>query len=232
MISSKRFTSLAEEAGVLALKKVANRRKLEQMSLDRAHVFRQLEDFPPECNSTYNALWEDADLNAAYDAYSTDLDSAVADVGDTDQCTDNGDGEINCDFAESPPSEPDFRSACTAAGGDVAEVPLDIYCTMELEGEPGSIFIDLPMALDCFPSGSDFDSCETYILDEFDLLISFLEGILEGSFTDEGFTNVQCEVGTPDKPNGDTTSASSIMRGGYGIVASTALVIGAVAVLG
>lgn len=220
-MTKKSFSALVEKAGVAAMKKVTDRRKLDQMSLDRGHVFRQLEDFPPECNSTYNALWEDESLNAAYDAYDADLSATLADASsNTDQCTDNGSGDISCDLSATVPSETTFRDACTAAGGDVAEVPLDISCSLNMEGEAGSIFLDLPPGLDCFPSGDDFAPCETYLYDAFDSLLAFLEGALEEAYTQSGFTDVSCNVGDAG-PNGGGGSSASMQ--GYGLVASAAM---------
>lgn len=158
---------------------------------------RQLE-FTEACNNTYNELWSDADLNDAYMFYSTNLDAAIeaATSPDTDACVTEG-NDVKCVVSSGVEGEDEFISTCDNAGGAVDSVPMEITCALTLDGEIGSIYLDLPDALDCYPTDSEFQDCKDALIDTYYDVLQFMEEILEGAYLDAGYTNVNCDVGAP-----------------------------------
>jgi hypothetical protein len=193
--------------------------KRRGVTVDPSRNLRQLQ-FTEACNNTYKELWSDPDLNDAYDMYAPNVDAALSDaIANLDTCTESG-NNIICDMGAALDGEAELKSACTSAGGAFDASRLDIGCSMTLDGTDYSIYIDLPDGLDCFPTGSEFEDCNDSLDDTFDSLLEFLEVQLETSFSDEGFTNVICDVGDVNKP-----AASSAPRslGTMGVVTAAAI---------
>ncbi len=151
----------------------------------------------PACNSAYNELWQDQTLSDTYSIY-LDSWSIAVDMGRSfseDRCVIDG-NEITCDTDEPLDGEAEFRSACEAVGGEILSIPVDFACKMTSDGEPISLTVDLPIALDCVPATADFENCiDDWREEVWNLSLTDLDASNESSLISAGFTDVSCSVG-------------------------------------
>jgi hypothetical protein len=190
-----------------------------------SHYYRRLQsqfEFTNEaCNNTYNELWSDADLKAAYDAYVAQVDADAANIEKF--CNTNYyKNSITCKVDDPVAIDTQFQNACTAAGGKVDAFPLDLACTMSYSWDDWSVFLDMPDAFDCFPADSQFEEqCGDEVADFEDLALILFEEEIESMYRMSGFTRVNCDVGAVSKPaagNTDDSSSAAAPRSIWNIV--------------
>jgi hypothetical protein len=219
------FSAPALEAlGRRTLTAALSEAKAGVIAKDSSRDLRQLE-FTEACNNTYNALWDDADLNAAYLTYETNLDAVLADaVSDDDLCTTKG-NDVSCKVDGAVAGDTEFQNACTTAGGKVDSFEFDVACTLTLDGTDASIFVDMPDTFDCYPPGAEFADCAESLLDIIGDLFQLLEEELESTIRMSGFTNVNCDAGAGVTNNpGSAATPRSLWTV---VVATAAATIGA-----
>lgn len=180
---------------------------------------RELQEFTEACNATYMELWQDQALNDAYAVYSAGIDDALASLSTaSDTCVAGSSAaDITCDFDQPINGETEFTSACTTAGGELFSYTLDSSCTGMLDGQSGSLVLDLPTMNDCIPTSADFDSCTDAIRALIKNATDIYSAIAEGIFTAEGFTDVSCvvaDVVAPGEDGGSDVGATPETDGG------------------
>lgn len=173
-------------------------------------------DGPVVCNpKRMDELWVDQDLLASYSIYLENFNLTV--VGD---CLEEPLNHFNCPVDQYVEGEMDYRNACTAVGGEIHSIPIDLRCNMaDSEGVDYAVLYDNPPWLVCFPASEDFDGCEestrnvllqTYATDTI--------GLVEDDFVKYyGVTDVSCILGDA------SSTASRYMGFGFGFVAMIVL---------
>ena len=189
------------ETGLAALAKVTEF-DAQGETVEEDQVFRQLQTFTPACNASYNQLWTNAALNTAYNTYSNAAKSALSSAASSNgaQCIQKG-NDFTCNLTVPVSDITNFKSACTSAGGSVLQAPSNIDCAMSNNGKPSNSYFDLPSNLDCYPKNPSFAPCVQYLLNSFKVQGSFLQLSLEATYTNAGFTNVNCQVGNVKPPS-------------------------------
>jgi hypothetical protein len=151
-------------------------------TVEEDHVFRQLQTFTPACNASYNQLWKNAALNTAYNSYSNAFQSTRSGAA-ASRCAWSFVGrfeDYTCNSTLLVPASnvTSFKSACTSAGGNVLEVPLNIDCAFTYKGKAGNFYFVIPSGLDCFPKDPSFAPCEHDLLNSFNDLLSSLHSVV------------------------------------------------------
>jgi hypothetical protein len=153
---------------------------------------RQLQQNATACDAALVALLEDEALAAATDEYlaayqsqADNLDVNVCNIGET---------SASCDFTNSAPSTTDLESACTALGGTIEGYDSNVACTMTVEGESVSFFLNAAPLYLCIPTVEGED-CKAEADATSAQVNELVDAELESALSLAGFA-ASCEVGT------------------------------------
>ena len=214
-------------------------------TMEQGLLHRELQ-FTDACNASLEELYADEALNEADMMYTEAFDAALAGNSSLDGCVES-ETSFTCDFSPPIDGEEELTSACTAAGGEILSLSMDLSCTGMVNGTAGTLEIDLPTALKCIPSSPDFASCADTLREAFqnftDLYVYGFEKIL----TFSGVSDASCTSadvggdtggsdnggggsggsGADDSDNGGGSSASSLsLLISFGVMAILSLTIG------
>jgi hypothetical protein len=196
-IASLTITTSAAALSKEALKTLVQEEVVSAMHAHRMLVHsstnhRQLQEDGTTCDAAFIALSEDEALAAATEEYLVAYQS-LAETLDISEC-DTTETSISCDFSNSGPSTTDLESGCTALGGTIEGYDSNVACTMTVEGESVSFFLNAAPLYLCIPTVEGED-CKAEADATSAQVNELVDAELESALSLAGFA-ASCEVGT------------------------------------
>jgi hypothetical protein len=196
-------------AGILVQGKDDRKASVIPNGRDLARVLQDIAN----CNaSRIDEIYSDPTLAETFDIYSNNLNAATPLA---DDCQERSSTLLVCELPQSVDGETEYKNACTASGGQIESIPVDVKCEVSdtTNGQSATIYLDSPPYLFCVPPD---DGCAEEIRDTF-------LGAIDDTFQSfEGLSafgaDISCQVT-------DEVPSSGADKNGIGFVSMTMAVV-------
>ena len=174
---------------------------------------RHLQDIA-NCNaSRIDEIYSDPTLAETFNTYSNNFNAATALA---DDCQERSSTLLVCEVPQTIDGETEYQNACTASGGQIESIPVDVKCevTDSTNGQSATVYVDSPPYLLCAPPD---DACAEKIRDTFQTALDDTLQSFQQTLSALG-ADISCQVT-------DEVPSSSADKNGIGFVSMTMAVM-------